>query len=217
MTAPDDARARARIRGLYGLADATAAQGDPVRLAADWLAGGCRLLQLRAKDWPEDAVLAAAREIMVHCEAAGADLIVNDHPWIAAEVGALGVHLGQDDAPTVTARRALRPGQLLGRSTHAPDQLDLAALDADYLAFGPVYPTQSAGRDKGVRGLEAVRAARARLPAPIPLVAIGGLDAERILAVRAAGADAWAVIGAVAHAPDRVAAVRELLAATSSA
>src|SRR5262249_44354760 len=89
-------------------------------------------------------------------------------------------------------------------------QAEEAALDADYVAFGPIYATPNLSVPKPVRGLELLTRVRVVVPAPIPLVAIGGITAERVDEVRAAGADAWAVIAAVARAPDPVLAARAL-------
>jgi len=199
-----------RIRGLYGIADATAAKGDPERLAAAFLAGGCRLLQLRCKDWSVDDILPVARSVRARCAAVRATFIVNDHVDIALQVGADGVHLGQLDQDTATARALLGPLRLIGRSTGDPDQIANAIPGADYLAFGPIFATENAGRPKPVRDLDALAVARVIVPLDLPLVAIGGLTAAHLPQLRAMGVDAWAVIGAVAGADDPVAATRAL-------
>ncbi len=206
---PDDLRER--IRGLYGLADAEASGGDPVRLGAQLLQGGCRLVQLRCKGWALDDVEAAARELVARCHAVGATFVVNDHAGVAAAVGADGVHVGQLDDPAEVVRAALGPGRFLGRSTNDLAQVPAALAHADYLAYGPVFPTPHLSRPKTVQGLDALTRARALVPAHVPLVAIGGITAERLPEVRGAGADAWAVIGAIARAADPVRATRELL------
>jgi len=198
-----------RIRGLYGLADAEASGGDPLRLVAALLAGGCRLVQLRCKGWPEADVTLAAREALARCRAAGATFLVNDLPGVAAAVGADGVHVGQRDAAADEVRRIVGPGRIVGRSTHSPEALAEARRHADYVAFGPVFPTPRLSWDKPLQGLEALSAARAHAGST-PLVAIGGIDATRLASVRATGVDAWAVISAVAHADDPVAATRAL-------
>ena len=202
------ARVASRIRGLYGIADADTA--DPERTAAHLLAGGCRLVQLRAKSWEKPEIERVARLLVTRCRDAGATFIVNDHADIAAAVDADGVHVGQLDAPTPAVRAVLGPDRILGRSTHSLDQVRNAAQGADYVAFGPIWPTTRGGRPKGVRGVDALRQARAAVPG-VPLVAIGGIDAARLPEVIAAGADAWAVIGAVALAADPVAATRALI------
>lgn len=206
----DRATRRARVRGLYAIADADASGGDPIGLLADLLAGGCRLVQLRCKGWPADDVRRAAADAVARCAAAGAMLIVNDHADVAAAVGADGVHLGQLDVASDHARALLGPDRLIGRSTNDPAQIRAALAGADYVAFGPVWETPNAGRPKVVRGPTWLRAARELVPRAVPLVAIGGITPERIAAVRDAGADAWAVIGAIAAADDRVAATRAM-------
>lgn len=199
-----------KIVGLYGLADAAAGDGDPVGLGADLLAGGCRLVQLRCKAWAADDVVLAARDLGARCRAVGATFLVNDDPQIAAASAADGVHLGQLDGPVDAARKILGPHAIIGRSTGDPEALRIALAEADYVAFGPVFPTTNLSRPKEVRGLEGFAAIRRLVPPEVPLVAIGGITAERLPAVRAAGASAWAVIGAIAGAADRVAATRAL-------
>ncbi len=210
------ALARRWVRGLYALADAGAGHGDPVGLGADLLAGGCKLIQLRAKGWSLADIERAARDLQARCAHVGAALVLNDYAAIAHAVDALGVHVGQTDDDTRSVRLALRPHQLIGRSTHTPEQAVLAAGDADYVAFGPVFSSAHAGAAKGVRGLPALAEARRRVGPAACLVAIGGIDADQIPLVRAAGADAWAVIGAVSGAPDRVAATRALVGVSAA-
>lgn len=200
-----------RITGLYGIADATTSHGDPVGLGADLLDGGCRLVQLRCKDWAPDDVVAAARALGARCRLAGATFIVNDAPDVAAASGADGVHLGQTDGAVADARKVLGADVIIGRSTGDLDAVQLALVDADYLAFGPIFDTPNLSRFKEVRGIERLVAVRAQVPTRVPLVAIGGITPERLPAIRSAGASAWAVIGAVAGATDRAAAVRSLL------
>jgi thiamine-phosphate diphosphorylase len=196
---------RERIRGLYGLADGSS---DPERLGAQLLEGGCRLLQLRCKGWAHDDIHRIAEGLAARCRAHEATFIVNDHPDIAAAVDADGVHLGQGDRSTAEARRLVGPDRIIGRSTNALDQIAETLVGADYLAFGPMYPTDNLSRPKSVQGPALLRRARARVN--MPLVAIGGINADRLPDIRHAGADAWAVIGAVANAEDPVAATRRL-------
>lgn len=184
---------------------------DSVRLAEAVLTAGCRLLQLRLKAQPTGAVVAVARTVQDLAARAGARLIINDRADIARLVGAAGVHLGQDDLPAAVGRELLGPAAVIGVSTHTPAQLEAAvrAGGADYLAFGPIYPTRSKDHPDPAQGLDGLRAARARCP--LPLVAIGGITAATLPDVLAAGADAVAVIAAIAHAEDPAAAARDLL------
>ncbi|MEM6930003.1 MAG: thiamine phosphate synthase [Myxococcota bacterium] len=205
--------AKTRIRGVYGIANAGSGRLDPVAQGAALLEGGCRLLQLRCKDWPLDDVEVAAQELVARCRRVGATFIVNDHPEIAAAVDADGVHVGQTDADGAAARAAIGPHRLLGRSTNAPDQVAAALEHADYLAFGPMFDTSNLSRPKAVQGPSLLARVRRQVPVRVPLVAIGGLTLERLPAIREAGADAWAVIGAIANAEDPVAATRAWVAA----
>ncbi len=200
--------ARLRIRGLYGIANAGSGRLDPVAQGLALLEGGCRLVQLRCKGWAVDDIEAAARELGPACRRAGATFIVNDHPEIAARVDADGVHVGQTDAEAMDARAAIGPDRLLGRSTNHPGEVARALEHADYLAFGPMYDTPHLSRPKSVQGPALLAEVRAQVPPEVPLVAIGGLTRERLPAIRSAGADAWAVIGAIALADDPVAETR---------
>ncbi|HSP98483.1 MAG TPA: thiamine phosphate synthase [Candidatus Dormibacteraeota bacterium] len=193
---------------LYPIADADSC-ADVVALAEAILAGGSRLLQLRAKRTTTRELIDLARAVRERAARAGALLILNDRVDVARLVGT-GVHLGQDDLPPAAARAILGPEAVIGLSTHNLGQLD-AALRAggiDYVAFGPIFATRNKENPDPELGVEAVAAARARCP--LPLVAIGGLTGDSIPAVRAAGADAVAVIGAIAAAPDPAAATRTL-------
>ena len=201
---------------LYPIADAAPGR-DVIALAGAILAGGARLLQLRAKDAPTGELVALARAVKTRSDRVRALLVINDRPDVAHLIGAAGVHLGQDDLPPAAARAILGPDKLIGLSTHTLAQVD-AAIDAgaiDYVAFGPIFATASKPAPDPVQGLAALAAARARCP--LPLVAIGGIDACNLAGVFAAGADAIAVIGAIAAAADPERAMRELLHAAARA
>jgi len=137
--------------------------------------------------------------------------IVNDRVDLAIAVGADGVHLGQDDLPTRAARPLLRPGMVLGRSTHSVAQAREAQSEgADYIAVGSMFPTQTKP-DFELVGPELIRAVRPATKSP--LIGIGGITRENVAEVIRAGADGVAVISAVCGAPDPAAATREFLAA----
>jgi thiamine-phosphate pyrophosphorylase len=199
------------LPALYAIVDPFDTGRSPAALAAVLLAGGARLLQLRLKPAIARELLAAAEAIRPLAHAAGALFLVNDRPDVARAVEADGVHLGQDDLPVAAARRVLGPGRLIGVSTHDVEQARAAvAAGADYVAVGPIYATTSKEAPLAPRGLALVRAVRTVVPCP--LVAIGGITAETAPAVRAAGADAIAMIGALVRAADPAAAVRDVLA-----
>ena len=200
-----------RLPPLYAIVDPLDTGRDPAALAAALLAGGARLVQLRWKGASARELLAAARAIRPLARAASALFLVNDRPDVARAAEADGVHLGQDDLPVPAARRVLGPGRLIGVSTHDLDQARAAeAADADYIGVGPVYATATKPGALPPRGLALVSAVRAAVRCP--LVAIGGITPETAAAVRAAGADAVAMIGALVRAGDPAAAVRETLA-----
>ncbi len=191
--------------GLYAIADAVF--GDPVELGEQVAALGCGVIQLRAKGWSSRQRAEAARALLGRLAPHGCLLIINDDLEVAVEVGAHGVHLGQDDAPTSEARSRLGPHALIGRSTHSPDQV-IAAAEADYLGYGPVFGTRTKDTGYDPRGLEGL--AEACRISPAPVVAIGGITPERLPEVVAAGAHGWAVISALWGAPDLPTRVREL-------
>jgi thiamine-phosphate pyrophosphorylase len=199
---------------LYPIADADSC-ADVVALAEAILAGGARLLQLRAKRAATRELIALARAVRERAVRAGALLILNDRADVAHLVGT-GVHLGQDDLPPAAARAILGPAAVIGFSTHNLGQLEAAVQTGgvDYLAFGPIFATHSKANPDPELGVGLLAQARARCP--LPLVAIGGITAERIPAVRTAGADAMAVIGAIAGAVDPAGAVRQLRAAIAN-
>ena len=108
---------------LYVILDRTVARGrDLVTLLEATIAGGCRMVQLREKQWPSGRLLALAGQLLARCREAGATFIVNDRVDLAVALGADGVHVGQDDLPPRLARPMLRPGMLLGVSTHSLEQ-----------------------------------------------------------------------------------------------
>ncbi|WP_338198299.1 thiamine phosphate synthase, partial [Candidatus Nephthysia bennettiae] len=120
-------------------------------------------------------------------------VLVSSRVDLALATGAAGVHLPQNDLPVAAARALLGDGPLLGRSVHSAEAARQAAMEgADYLVFGPVFATAShPGRPgRGVAGLEEVAAA-----VSIPVLAIGGVDAERARTCREAGAAGFAAIG----------------------
>lgn len=175
-------------------------QGLPslvLELAQALMAGGSRILQLRMKTAPGGAVLRALEELRpLVRRRPGVKLIVNDRLDVALAGGADGVHLGQSDLPLRVARALCPPGFLIGVSTHDEEQVE-AALEggADYIAFGPIYPTASKDNPDPVLGVARLRAVCAA--SPVPVVAIGGITLERLPEVVAAGAHAAAIIAAV--------------------
>jgi thiamine-phosphate diphosphorylase len=199
-------------RGFYGVVDVTAGAGvvDLARwLAAELQAGGATILQVRVKKGGSGALLAVARAVRSVCKV---PLVVNDRPDIALAVGAEGVHLGQDDLPLAAARK-IAPGLFIGVSTHTLAQAKAAAAaGADYLGFGPIYPTGTKVNPDPVVGVGQLARVAAAV-APLPVVAIGGITPARAGEIADAGAAAACVISAVNRAADVVAAARQVAAA----
>lgn len=193
--------------------------GDPARshidLARAIIDGGAPLVQLRVKDQPTGRFVEIARAVKSECDRHRARLIINDRIDIAQLVDAAGVHVGQQDLPPAAARQILGVDKIIGYSTHTREQAEAAARGgiADYIGFGPIYPTSSKAQPNPVQGLEGLRQVRRHVA--LPIVAIGGVTAATIAEVLAVGADAVAMISEVTRAPDVTATVRTLLSLAS--
>jgi thiamine-phosphate pyrophosphorylase len=203
--------ARLAAARLYLVCAATGPDQDAARLPEllrEAVAGGVEVFQLREKELPDDELAAVANATRALCERIGALFIVNDRPAVAAEAGADGVHVGQDDLPVQAVREIVGEQMLIGLSTHTPEEID--AVDpaiVDYIGVGPVHETPTK-RGRRAVGSELVSYAAAH--SPVPFFAIGGLDAENLGEVLAAGAERVCVLRAIADAEDPRAAAAEL-------
>jgi thiamine-phosphate pyrophosphorylase len=201
---------------LYVILDRAAAGGrDLVDILDATIAGGCRMVQFREKEWPSGRLLPVAERLRARCRAAGVTFIVNDRIDLALALAADGVHLGQDDMPPRLARPLLRAGMLLGLSTHSVEQARAAqAAGADYVAVGAMFPTATKP-DFELVGPDLVRKLRDEIRAP--LVGIGGITPENVGDVIRAGAAGVSVISAVCAAADPERATRRFLEAIRAA
>jgi thiamine-phosphate pyrophosphorylase len=205
---PANAGARpAWLDGFYPIIDSSA-----------WLepliAAGTRLVQLRIKDGSTEALRAAILSARERCLSAGVQLIVNDYWQLAIETGCDFVHLGQGDLDVADVPALRSRGIKLGISTHDHAELERAlALQPDYVALGPIYPTRLKQMPWAPQGLDRIREWK-RAIGSIPLVAIGGLTVERVPGVLAAGADSAAVITDIVTSTTPEQRIREWLAAT---
>ncbi|MDY6913856.1 MAG: thiamine phosphate synthase [Planctomycetota bacterium] len=193
---------------LYALIDSSLCAGSVRELARAVIAGGAEALQLREKNVSDAQQLALAAELRGLTDETGRIFIINDRPDIAAIVGADGVHLGQHDLPVAEARRLLRPGAIVGRSTHTIEQARAAVNEgADYIAVGPMFETRT--KDAGpVVGPELL--AQAAKEIKRPLVPIGGITAKNIGQLVAAGAKRAAVSSAICCATNPQAAAQTI-------
>lgn len=203
------ARAVERLAGVSlcvlvdGRADAAAFE----RLVAGLLEAGVRMIQLRDKGLPVPELIDRGRRAMalVHRRAAiETFVVVNDRADVAAAVGAAGVHVGADDLPIASARRALGPGALVGRTAHALAEARAAVeAGADYLGVGPCFPSSTkAFASFAPAGFLSDVAREIALPA----FAIGGITLDRLDDVVGLGIRRVAVASAVTEAADPAAA-----------
>lgn len=188
---------------------------DSARWVARLLPLGVQLVQLRIKDRSAADLRSEIREAKALCVRAGAQLIVNDYWLLAMAEGCDFVHLGQGDLETADVPALRKAGVRIGISTH--DHVELAralALEPDYLALGPIYPTMLKVMPWSPQGLDRITEWKRRTR-DIPLVAIGGLTVERLPGVFGAGADVAAVVNDIVSHPDPEARTREWLATAS--
>lgn len=193
---------------LYGFVDsAYLHEREPTQLARDLCNGGADLIQYRAKNQPTHVVESTAAALLKITRDTGVGLVINDHWDVACRTGAPVCHLGQEDffesgfthkSELPTRIDGTRPR--LGLSTHSPEQAIRAiAAGADYVAIGPVFPTDTKPNAKAVT-LDYVRWASENVS--IPWFAIGGINLANIDEVVAAGAKRICVVSAILNADD---------------
>jgi thiamine-phosphate pyrophosphorylase len=193
---------------LYGIFDTGYANpADAALIVERMVAGGVDVIQVRAKGWEEEDVEGLAGSVAEVLSGTGVPLILNDFPQLVPSVGADGAHVGQEDHAVADARwragRALAgevPPVLIGKSTHALAQAEAAQAEgADYIGFGPLYPTPTkAGRP--AIGLEEIAEVHRRVT--VPIFCIGGVKRENLEAVLGAGARRVVIVSGILLAPD---------------
>lgn len=196
-----------RICGLYAITPPSLEPSMMLARVEHALSGGARLVQLRAKHWPQDQLVDTARALRTMTQRYGAMLFVNDDVYLALAVDADGVHLGQGDATLEGVREIAAQKMRVGVSCYNDlrrAQMAQAA-GASYVAFGSVFPSKTKP-DAARATLDLLRSARATLS--IPIVAIGGIEPCNVASVVEAGADAVAVISGLFDAPNIEAAAR---------
>ncbi len=183
-----------------------------VELARMAIAGGADTIQFRQKEGSTRKMIEMARDLKHLCTSAGVTFIVNDRLDVAIASDSDGVHLGQDDFPIPLAREMLRANKIIGGSAVTLEEA-WKCLDegADYVGFGPVYPTTSKADAGPVAGIDLMKEVIDKVP--LPLIAIGGVNKDNTPEVIRAGAHGIAVISAVCCQQDPEQATRELFRA----
>ena len=200
-----------QLSPLYAIADVDQLV-DPLDYIENLLLAGVSLLQLRSKSFSLTQFSDLASQVMHSRARLGVDalLLINDYPEVCNDTGADGVHLGQGDEASHTARRLLGPDAIIGLSTHSLLQLEQAPNDVlDYVALGPIFPSSTKSGHAEIVGLQTLAAACEK--SQLPVVAIGGITTNNIAEVRRCGATCAAVISALQEATDLNERVKELL------
>lgn len=194
---------------LYAVTDnAWLGERTLAQCVAEALAGGATFVQLRDKQADGAALRAEAAELLALCRQAGVPFVVNDDVEAALAVGADGVHVGQEDMACERARALLGPDAIIGVSTQTVEQARAAeAAGADYLGVGGVRGTATKP-EAGVLTPEEFRAIVAAVD--IPVVAIGGIDAQTVPLLADLDVVGAAVVSAIFAADDIAGATREL-------
>jgi thiamine-phosphate pyrophosphorylase len=199
---------------LYGLTDEATLPSDRlidgVRTACE---AGLRLVQVRFKRTPHEERLRLGRELRTVTRDLGALLIVNDHPELAAELGADGAHVGAEDVGVERAREILGPDAVVGMSAYGEEGLVRESADrgATYVGLSSPFPSPTKEKPR----TDPAAFARLAGSSPVPAYVVGGIDAARAAEAVRLGCHGAAVVSALFGAPDIAAATRELLDAVS--
>ena len=178
-----------------------------IELAELAIAGGADTIQFRQKDGATREMIRVAEQMQDLCKRAGVTFIINDRVDVAIASHADGVHLGQDDFPIPLARRLLGEGVIIGGSAGNMEEARKCLLEgADYIGFGPVYPTTSKEDAGPAAGLDLLKQIVEGIA--LPIIAIGGITADNAPPVLKAGVRGLAVISAVCCQNDPVEAAR---------
>jgi thiamine-phosphate pyrophosphorylase len=196
---------------LYVITDERLGRGrSHLQIAEAAIRGGADVVQLRDKTASSRLLYDIALQLRRLTRETEVPFVVNDRLDVALAADADGVHIGREDLPASVVRRILGPGKILGVSAETVEEAVTAEKEgADYLGVGPVFEARGSKADAGEPlGLGLI--ARIRRECRLPIVAIGGIHAENARLVRDAGANAAAVISAVASADDIAQAARLL-------
>ena len=178
-----------------------------IEIAELAISGGADTIQFRQKKGETIQMIRMAEEIQALCKRAGATFIINDRVDVAIASHADGVHLGQNDFPIPLARKLMGEGAIIGGSASSLEEANKCLLEgADYIGFGPVYPTSSKDDAGPASGLGLLKQVVDKIP--LPIIAIGGINKDNTPLVKETGAYGIAVISAVCCDKDPAEAAR---------
>ncbi len=197
---------------LYGILDlGYVSLGAAPYTAELLLKSGVDILQLRAKDREPTEVETLGKQLLPLAREAGVPLIINDHPQVAANIGADGVHVGQDDMPVAAARRIIGPNKIVGKSTHSLEQAIAAQAEgADYIGFGPLFATPTKPGRPAI-GTAGIAAAHQQVTG-IPIFCIGGVKLENLPALVETGARRVVIVSGILQAENPGQYIRDVKA-----
>ncbi|MDD3576838.1 MAG: thiamine phosphate synthase [Halothiobacillus sp.] len=200
---------RNRLHGLYVITDTVQFKRDAlVRVVAEAIAGGARIVQYRDKSDDSERRLAEASALRTLTLEHEVLFLINDDLDLAEAVAADGVHLGREDGAIEAARARLGAEAIIGASCYNSLELagDAVQAGADYVAFGAFFPSRTKP-DAAVASMALLIEAKQKLN--VPICAIGGITKDSAPELISAGADMLAVISAVFSATDIKAAARD--------
>jgi thiamine-phosphate pyrophosphorylase len=196
---------------LYVITDlAMAAPRNYIQIIREVLMGGANVIQLRDKTTPFEELIDIGCKIKPMFEEYGATLIVNDNPYLAKEIDADGVHLGQEDMPVDIAREIVGDDKLIGLSTHTRAQtIHAMFLNVDYIGVGPIFPTNTKESKYAPLGVSIIKWVSREIK--LPFIPIGGINPENIKEVCLNGGTTPAVVSAIMKKNNLTEATRELI------
>ncbi|VUZ86206.1 thiamine-phosphate synthase [Candidatus Methylomirabilis lanthanidiphila] len=199
------------VWALYVVTDRSLTKGRPLEVVVEAaLAGGAKAVQLREKDLSTRDLYELVERLLPIMRERGASLLINDRVDLALALPVDGVHLSRTSLPPAEARALLGPSRLIGVSCHSLEEAIEAEKDgADFIVFGPLFPTPSKAAYGAPVGL--ARLGEVRRQVRLLILGIGGITASNVASVIAAGADGAAAISAVMSADDPADAASALL------
>lgn len=172
------------------------------------LRGGVTLLQLREKNRSAREYMELARKVKALCDQYQVPLLIDDRVDVAAAADAAGVHVGQSDIPVADARRILGPDKIVGATAKTVEQaMEAWEQGADYLGVGAIYPTTTKVKTVLTKVSTLQEICKA---VPIPVNAIGGLNADNMDVLQGTGIAGICVVSAIMKAEEPEKAAREL-------